>query len=156
MKEIGIVFENRGKEALVSIQRHAACGDCGACHIGQKKATMETLARNPIKAQVGETVEVEMEFVSIFKAAFIAYGIPLLVFLMGSVATYLMVDIFKLSFDQVLTSFFSGIILIILSYFVIQQFDKKGIFRGKYMPIITTITTPIDCETSIQEKMLGH
>lgn len=156
MKEIGIVFENRGKEALVSIQRHAACGDCGACHIGQEKATMETLAQNPIKAQVGETVEVEMEFVSIFTAAFIAYGIPLLVFLIGSVVAYLMVDIFELSFDQVLASFFSGIVLMTFSYFVIQQLDKKGIFRGKYMPIITTVTTPIDCETSIQEKMLGH
>ncbi len=156
MKEIGVIFENRGKEALVSIQRHAACGDCGACHIGQEKATMETLAQNPIKAQVGETVEVEMEFMSVFKAAFIAYGIPLLVFLIGSVLAYLMVDIFNLSLDQVLTSFFSGIILMTVSYFVIQQLDKKGVFRGKYMPIITTISTPIDCDMSIQEKMLGH
>lgn len=156
MKEIGIVFENRGREALVTIQRHAACGECGACHIGKDKATMETLAQNPIKAQVGETVEVEMEFISVFKAAFIAYGIPLLVFLMGSILAYLIVDIFTLSFDQVLTSFFSGIILMILSYFVIQQLDKKGVFHGKYMPTITNVVTPIDSKQSIQEKMLGH
>ena len=155
MKEIGIIFENRGDDALVTIQRHAACGDCGACHIGREKATMETLAKNPIEAQVGQTVEVEMEFVSVFKASFIAYGIPLLVFLIGSIFGYLMVDFFQLNFDQVLTSFFTGIILMILSYFVIQQLDKKGIFHGKYMPTITSVITPIDCEKSAEEKILG-
>ena len=135
MKEIGIIFKNRGDDALVTIQRHAACGDCGACHIGREKATMETLAKNPIEAQVGQTVEVEMEFVSVFG--------------------YLMVDLFQLNFDQVLTSFFTGIILMILSYFVIQQLDKKGIFHGKYMPTITSVITPIDCEKSAEEKILG-
>lgn len=155
MKEIGIVFEDRGKDALVTIQRHAACGDCGACHIGREQATMETLAKNPIAAEVGETVEVEMEFISVFKASFIAYGIPLIVFLIGSVIAYSLVELLKLDLDLVLTPFFAGISLMVLSYFVIQQLDKKGLFMGKYMPVITTVRTPIDKQKSAEEKRLG-
>lgn len=155
MKEIGVVFENQGSKALVTIQRHAACGDCGACHIGRDQATMEALAKNPIDAQVGETVEVEMEFVSILKASFIAYGLPLLFFIIGSILAYSVIELLKLDFDLVLTSFFSGIILMTLSYFIIQQLDKRGLFAGEYMPVITGLTTPIDCEKTPEEKRLG-
>jgi len=45
MKEIGIIVETKGETAKVAIQRHSACGDCGACHMSKEKSTMETIAK---------------------------------------------------------------------------------------------------------------
>jgi sigma-E factor negative regulatory protein RseC len=156
MKEIGIIKRQQGNDAVVSIKRHAACGDCGACHIGKDKESVETVAKNPIHAAVGETVEVEMEFVSVFRAAMICYGIPLLFFLIGSVLSYAMIAQLNLDMDQVLTPFFAGIFLLVVAYVGIRILDKKGLFKGRYMPVITNITTPFVENCSPAQKKMGN
>jgi sigma-E factor negative regulatory protein RseC len=156
MKEIGIIKRQQGNDAVVSIKRHAACGDCGACHIGKDKESVETVAKNPIHAAVGETVEVEMEFVSVFRAAMICYGIPLLFFLIGSVLSYALIGQLNLGLDPVLTPFFSGIVLLIVAYLGIRVLDKKGLFRSRYMPVITSITTPFVESCSPAQKKMGN
>lgn len=151
MKEIGTVKELNGKNAVVEIKRNSACGDCGACHISKDQSVMLTTAKNPINAKSGETVEVEMEFVNLFFAAFIMYGLPLIAFLFGSCLSYFLVGVLNLGWDQVLTSFFTGIALTVLAYLVIRYFDRKGRFKSKYQPVITgiielneTIKTPME------------
>lgn len=139
MKEIGIIIDTKGKTAQVAIQRHSACGDCGACHMSKATSTMETHALNPIFAKKGETVEVEMQFASVFKAASIMYGIPLVAFLIGSCFSYFLILNLGLNWDQNLVPFFSGIALLAVAYAVIKYFDKKGIFNSKYQPVITGI-----------------
>ncbi|KNZ42171.1 SoxR reducing system RseC family protein [Acetobacterium bakii] len=152
MKEVGIVKELRGKTAKVVIKRNTACGDCGACHVSKDQSTMEAIAQNPVGAREGETVEVEMRFASVFKAASIMYGIPLVAFLLGSSLSYFIIFNNGLSWDQNLVPFFSGIALMAVAYAGIKYFDKKGIFNSKYQPIITGIIEKQEIEKMEIEK----
>ncbi|MGL4606867.1 MAG: SoxR reducing system RseC family protein [Eubacteriaceae bacterium] len=139
MKEVGIVDKLVGNNAKVVIQRHAACGDCSACQVGKEKMTMETLAKNPIASKPGDLVEVEMQFTSVFRAAGIMYGIPLIAFIIGCVSVYYGIVYFDLLWDQVLAPFFTGIVFMGISYGFIKLADNKGAFTSKYQPIITNI-----------------
>lgn len=137
MDEQGIVISTNGNKARVLINRHAACGDCGACHIGKEKMTMETVADNKIDAKEGEDVLVHMETINVLKATGIAYGFPFLLFVIGLLLGWFLAPIFNL--DQVITSFFMGIGLTIISFLVIYFLEKRGIFNTKYKPIIIKI-----------------
>lgn len=137
MQEYGTVKTVIGSKAKVVIKRHAACGDCGACQVGQEKMTMETTADNKIGAAEGDNVLVSMEFVNVIAATSIMYGIPLLAFLLGCGIGYLIATIWSL--DLVLTPFFTGLIGILIAYFGIRIADKKGCFHKKYEPVITKI-----------------
>lgn len=154
MKEIGIIREVHGKKALVEIQRHSACGDCGACHMGKEQSTMETTALNPIDAKVGDAVEVEMEFANVLKATSIMYGIPLVAFLLGASLSYAFIIGMGTDWDQVLVPFFSGIALMAVSYGGIRFLDKKGLFSSKYQSVITGLVNKNETDkTPVKSKM---
>ncbi|MPW26002.1 sigma E factor regulator [Alkalibaculum sp. M08DMB] len=139
MKEIGIVNSINGNKASVIIQRSAACGDCGACQVGKDRLTMETYAINEINAKAGDKVEVEMAFKNVMKAAIIAYGIPLIMFILGSVLGTLYTNIILEQPENPIISFLSGLILMAVAYMIIRVFDKRGAFSFTYEPHITTI-----------------
>lgn len=139
MKEVGIVNSIQGNEAKVIIQRNAACGDCGACQVGKDKLTMEVTAKNVIGAKEGDKVEVEMKFVNVLKASFIMYGIPLIMFIVGSIAGYYYSSIVLEQPDNPIFSFLFGIILTAITYLIIKYLDSKGKFSYKYEPQITNI-----------------
>lgn len=137
MKEIGIVKSIKGQTAKVEIQRHAACGTCGACQVSKDKQTMLTKARNEAQAQVGDTVAVEMEFANLLRATSVAYGFPLLAFLIGCGVGFYTAPSF--GGDQVLTPFFLGVGLMALSFGGIYFMDRNGVFGKRYEPIVTQI-----------------
>ncbi|MCG2730580.1 MAG: SoxR reducing system RseC family protein [Acetobacterium sp.] len=155
MKEIGTVKELSGNNAVVEIKRNSACGECGACHVSKDQSIMLTMAKNTLNAKSGETVEVEMEFVNLFFAAFIMYGLPLIAFLFGSCSAYFLVGILNIGWDQVLTSFLTGICLTVMSYLVIRYFDRKGQFKSKYQPVITGIVEAVETTKTPMESRMG-
>lgn len=155
MKELGTVKELNGKNAVVEIKRNSACGDCGACHISKDQSIMLATAKNPINAKSGETVEVEMEFVNLFFAAFIMYGLPLIAFLIGTSFSYFLVDVLYPNWDQVLTSFLTGIFLTVITFLVIRFFDQKGRFKSKYQPIITRVVDISTTKKTPMESRMG-
>lgn len=144
MKEVGIVRQQQGKKARVSIQRHAACGDCGACHVGKDKMTMEALAYNEIGAEVGALVEVEMQFANVLKASMIAYGIPLVVFIAGAIFGYYLLNPMLGAGESPIPAFVTGIVLTAITYMAIRIMDNKGIFTKGYEPHITAILDSCD------------
>lgn len=144
MKEVGIVRGQQGKKAQVSIQRHAACGDCGACHVGRDKMTMEATAYNGIGAKVGERVEVEMQFANVMKASMIAYGIPLVVFILGAVVGFYWINPRLGAGDSPIPAFIAGLVLTAISYIVIRILEKTGAFTKGYEPLITAILDKCD------------
>ena len=139
MKEIGIVSSIQGNKAKVSIQRSAACGDCGACQVGKEKMTMEAVVVNTVDAKTGDRVEVEMAFKNVMKASFIAYGIPLIMFVLGSVIGTLYTSTVLKDLENPLLSFVLGLVFMAFSYIIIKLLDKKGTFASTYEPHIMTI-----------------
>ncbi|HCX64099.1 MAG TPA: sigma E factor regulator [Eubacteriaceae bacterium] len=136
MKEVGIIQKVDGKRAKVSIQRHAACGDCGACQVGQEKMTMETTALNPINAVVGDRVEVEMPFKNVLSAAMIAYGIPLVMFLVGSAIGFYWLGSITGSSQHPVHAFLTGIAFTLATYLLINKSEKMGRFSKSFEPKI--------------------
>ncbi len=135
MEELGKVISVKGSKAKVLINRHAACGECGACQIGKEKMTMETLADNKINAKPGDDVMVYMKFINVMVATGIAYGIPFLFFIVGILVGWFLAPLTH--FDQVIFSFLCGIILLLVSYGIIYLSEKMGWLRLKFQPIIT-------------------
>ncbi|NTW70616.1 MAG: SoxR reducing system RseC family protein [Eubacteriaceae bacterium] len=139
MKEIGIVNKLEGNKATVVIKRHAACGDCGACQVGKEKMTMETVAFNKAGAVEGEEVEVELQFSNVMQASFIAYGIPLVMFIVGSLFGFYFINGLMNTPENPITAFICGILMTVLTFIGIRIFEKQGLFAGKYEPQITNI-----------------
>jgi sigma-E factor negative regulatory protein RseC len=149
MIEIGEVIGLDDQLALVSIKRNSACGDCGKCQMSKDQSIMEMMAKNTINAKVGDKVEVEMQFASVFKAASIMYGIPLIAFVVGSCIAFLLIVTMNLSWDQVLVPFLSGLIFLGFSYGGIKYFDKKGIFESKYQAVVIDIIENKEIKKSV-------
>lgn len=145
MIEYGTVAKLYNKDnenkAKVVIQRHEMCGDCKACDMRKSDKKMVALATNKAHAKVGDHVAISMEMASLMKASSIAYGLPLLGFLIGVFAGYYAAPSFGL--NQALTGFFAGIILTAVAYLIIKLLDKRGTFgHGKYEPTITEVLPP--------------
>ena len=70
--------------AEVAVTRGTACGgNCGSCESCKFQKEMHIQARNTIQAQPGQKVVIESKSSKIYAAALLAYGMPLLFFLLG-------------------------------------------------------------------------
>lgn len=70
--------------AEVAVKRTTACGgNCGSCESCVFQNELKTPARNSIQASPGQKVLIESQSSRIFKAAFLVYVFPLLLFLAG-------------------------------------------------------------------------
>lgn len=72
--------------AMVSLVRSEACGDCAAkhmCHPGSEN-TMQMEVRNPVGAKPGEQVIIELPPEALVKASSLAYFLPATVMVAGA------------------------------------------------------------------------
>jgi sigma-E factor negative regulatory protein RseC len=79
----GIVISVDGQTARVKTSRHNDCENCGACP-GNAAIVLE--ARNPVGAEPGQLVMVEVQEVGMLKSAFIVYMLPLIAMFLGAMA----------------------------------------------------------------------
>lgn len=83
-EEVLVVAIENEKYAMVSSQRKSACGSCHAeasCGVlsgGTTKRDTQIRAMNPIGAQVGQRVELEISEEQFLKASFLVYLLPVL------------------------------------------------------------------------------
>ncbi|MSS20294.1 SoxR reducing system RseC family protein [Pseudoramibacter porci] len=142
MIEYGTVKRiKKNNTARVIITRHEMCGDCKACELGTSKKTMSVDAKNDINAKVGDKVALEMEFANFMKASGVAYGFPLIGFLLGIFIGYAIAPMFHL--NEVYSGFFGGLILMFCAYGIIHLMDRRGRFgKDKYEPVITNVIDP--------------
>jgi sigma-E factor negative regulatory protein RseC len=120
MKREGKVLEVNDGKALVVLMKHAACGDCGACHIGDENMDIKIEALNAAGAHIGDRVEVDLENVNVLGAAFIAYGIPLLAMIVGVLAGQYVLELLKVKGDIEVYSFLIGALSLVVSYLFIK------------------------------------
>ncbi|MCT4605408.1 MAG: SoxR reducing system RseC family protein [Marinisporobacter sp.] len=135
-KVIEILDSNR---ARVLMQKHAACGECGACQHGQENMSLKIIASNEVKAQVGDRVEVNLETQNVLGAAFIAYVIPLIALLIGIGGGSFLLK--KIGFKEHVETYamIIGFFLTATTYTVIRLKERSFKKNKKYMPIISKI-----------------
>ena len=122
-----------GEFSKVKLLRHTACGNCGACQLGDDQKDIMLVARNSAKANVGDMVEVSMATGGVLSAAFIMYVIPLFGLFLG-----LMLGQVLFAGNDGLIALM-GVLLMAVAFFIIKLNDKKFLKNEKYTAQIQNI-----------------
>ncbi len=132
MKQAGIIIDVQGNKAVVQIKRATACGEkCGQCS-GCETTINKVEAINPINAKIGQTVIMELPDANVLFAAFIMYIVPIILLFGGIGIGYIVLK--NIAFAIII-----GVIVMILSFFVIKKMDGAFLKSEKFKPIITKI-----------------
>lgn len=111
--------------AEVAVKRTTACGgNCGSCDSCVFQNELKTPAVNKIQAKPGQKVLIQSQTSLIFKAAFLVYVLPLLLFLVG----YFLSVVLSLGETAGIIFSFAGVVLgaliVVLSQRRIREKDK--------------------------------
>jgi len=131
MGEIGQVIARDTNIVTVQLVRTEACASCRVCTMGMKKEEMLLRAQNECGANIGDSVEIELREGVFFHAVAIMYLLPFSLLLIGFVAGHFIGGVFLAGTPHSLTSFASGILLMLLGYLFIKKNEpryKKGHF----------------------------
>lgn len=97
---------------------------------------MSVEVMNPIGAEIGAKVEIELADEKVLTAAFIVYVIPMIALFAG-------IGLVQLAFSQLknveVMSAFAGISLMVLTFLIIRRNDKARREGGKYEMEISKI-----------------
>lgn len=139
MQRDGIVVSVNDDIAKIVLKRHAACGDCGACHIGEENMNVEVDAVNNLNAKVGDSVTIDMETPHVLKASFIAYGIPLIILVLGIVISQKIMGIMGIMNNMELISMVIGVIAMFVTFGVIRTKEKDFKQDKRYLSQIISV-----------------
>jgi sigma-E factor negative regulatory protein RseC len=129
-----------GHKAKIKLQRHTACGDCGACQVSKNQLTMIFDADNNVGAKTGDFVEIDMESVDLLSAVVLIYVYPLIALITGIFAGYY--GMLALGIEDRAAQGFGAIIGILAAamiYAIIKLKENKLKSMKKYKPTITSI-----------------
>lgn len=128
------------RTAKLIMQRHSACASCGKCtKLSSECQDLVVEVDNSIGAKEGDHVEVSMESVKVLKATALAYAVPLVFLLVGTILTYYLLDLIKYSGPIEVISGVVGLMCTIISYLMLNKNDKKFKDSREYIPRITKI-----------------
>ena len=135
MTNKGIVKEVNGEMLTVVFERHEACGDCHACHLGSTNCAKHTINIKG-KADVGDEIVVEMDESHIMAASATAYMIPFAGFMIGLLLGYVL----KLSEPVMALCAVGGTAV---AYLVMRVLDPI-LSKGRWEHHIVSVTKPED------------
>ena len=127
------------KTAKLKIQRHSACVSCGKCFTTSQKKHLVIEVDNSIGAKVGDRVSINMESINILKAVGTAYIFPLISLLMGTIGSYYILQLIDNVKNIEIISSMIGIVIMLLSFFILKKNDNKFRQTRQYIPVITKI-----------------
>ena len=141
MEQTVWLVETQGDEAIVELRRHSACDKCGACWTGEpRKFTVQ----NPKGLNAGQRVTIELPDGGFLSAAILVYFLPLVV---GGAIAFLCKNIWPAMTDGYFgLLFMAGVAL---SFFLLRNLDKKGLFSRSYQPVITGVAPEEDVEAQM-------
>lgn len=143
MNQQGYVVEIvDSKTAKLKMQRHSACASCGKCQTLSSE-TKEILVEvdNSIGAKIGEHVEVNMENMNVLKATALAYIVPLIFLMIGTMVSYFVLGK-VISMQGIYVEIVSGVIgiaMMLASYVILKRNDSKFRESRKFIPVITRV-----------------
>ncbi|MFC2167058.1 SoxR reducing system RseC family protein [Acidobacteriota bacterium] len=138
MKDNGLVLSAQNNLAEVEVQCFAACKDCSAqslC-VGQSQSKGHVSAKNPLHAQPGDTVSLDIPETMYNKSLILVFGTLLSAALLGMAAGHFSSPVFSLSSPA------SGVLglflgLIAAGFWLFRFFRKNN--NKRLFPVITEI-----------------
>lgn len=128
--EVVKILENG--RAVVRFERTKACKNCKMCaNAGENHALTEV--ENTLRTKVGDAVEISLHSKSLLQATLIAYGIPLLMLLIGVVVGSMWSDA---------VGAIAGIVLALAAFAILRllepRFSRMTTFKPRMIDIIET------------------
>ncbi len=133
MERTGVIVSEADGLSKVKLLRHTACGNCGACQLGDDQKDVHLMAQNPLKACVGDMVEVSMPSNGVLSAAFIMYVIPLIGLFIGMVLGTVLFD------GKEWAAGLFGLLVMVAAFVIIKISEKKFLRNDKYTAVIQSI-----------------
>ncbi len=141
LERVGIVIATEGDTAVVKMQRHLSCENCGRCGgILGKEDRRDHIVKvsNTLKAEVGQRVFIETDDRQGIFVAFMLYMVPLFALIAGIFGwLYLAAPLLGLQGSQELPAIGAGFLLLVLVYLGIRRWDRRVRESGRYRPTIT-------------------
>lgn len=143
MKERARVIENKNGQSLVKIIKTSACSHCDEkCMLADDShevEEMEVLVNDPIGAEVGNMVELEMGAKPILFSAFVVYLLPLVAIIAGYFAGSHLFNSFISNSE--IAGILGSVLGFIISFGMLKIFDKKAGASSHFHPEITRVVT---------------
>ena len=139
MEEEGLVVENRGRRAVVEIERQSACKkcehSCGLAGDSHEIDEIEVEVSNPIGAQTGERVILEMEDRQVYFASIMIYLFPPIFMILGY---FLFMNMGEILFgpQHELMGIFGAFVLFVISLAGLRKLDNRLKKNSKFDPEI--------------------
>jgi len=142
-EHIGIVTKTeRDGSARIIADRKGACGGCdhrgGGCRSCLSGANrIESAAANPIGAEVGDLVKVELSSGNLFAGAALLYLLPVLGLLTGAFTGEFLADWANVS--RLAGAIFGAVSGLVLGYGALLVMDRDQRLRRRWLPTITQV-----------------
>ena len=139
VEEIGVVTSVDGIKARVNVPKKSACEGCtaGVCMTGEQ--SMEIVALNKARAEVGQKVRVNVSSYVYMKSSMIIYGVPALALVLGAVfGKEVMSGSFVGTDPDVLSAIF-GFAFLGLSFVVVKIWSNRKTSEAGSTPVIEEI-----------------
>jgi sigma-E factor negative regulatory protein RseC len=144
VKKTGVVKAIQGSMAIAVTMRESSCEHCkarGSCEaMGGTGANAEVRALNTAEARVGDIVTISMRSISLLKASFVIYMVPILALLGGMISGFLLAKILPLG-EELVVGTLSGLALV-GSFVWLRKKGKALAERAEFIPEITARKSP--------------
>jgi sigma-E factor negative regulatory protein RseC len=148
LREEVLVVAVDGVYAMVSSQRKSACGSCHAepsCSVlsgGGGKRDTEIRAMNPIGAEVGQRVELEISEQQFLKASFLVYVLPVISLILFGVFGRYLAERFGVVPDMAEgVGGLSGVVALVLTFWGLSKLNDHIEGDDSRRPVIRRVLT---------------
>jgi len=140
LEEEGIVTEITEDRAVVAVTGGGACDHCPSASVCKGDGDQRTItAVNPLHAKEGDRVRVVMHSQMYLKGTVIVYGLPMVLFIAGSLLGKYLADHYFQNWNADLMAAGVGTCLLVLSFGLAKLWSKSVEGNEDYLPVIEKI-----------------
>lgn len=139
MAQIGLVESVKDKNVFVKVIRQEACAHCKMCTTGVnegKECVIEAV--NQCHAEVGDTVEIDVQSNYFLRATAIMYGVPLIAMMIGIGLSLGVLQSLDVPAAELISAVI-GLALTGIVYLIINKREKAN-KNTQYLPIAVSKT----------------
>lgn len=125
-----------GNMAEVELRRHSACDKCGKC---SKGTPTRVEVMNPVRAQVGDMVVLEMETSHILTSVLIIYLLPIVNLLIGYGLAAWVGSALQIWSGEIVPMLI-GLVFMALTFVFVRVYDRKKGRDSSFKPRIKRVT----------------
>jgi sigma-E factor negative regulatory protein RseC len=142
LEEVGVIVRVEGNLAVVKTKRSSMCSGChsgGFCTALGGGSDMEVAAKNEVGGEVGDEVRVAVPSKAFLKASFLVYIVPVSALILGALLGRSLAPFLSQGGNFEFVSVVFGLMLFVLSFFVMRIWTSGAKRREQYSPVISEI-----------------